>query len=296
MEQTYEVEQWSNNQILCKTIKIWTNKKAGLITACLFAIHEEYMILLLPGVWFFMQQLLQDIFALKEQLDVLKPFDQTQLKNLREWFRIWFIQNSNAIEGNTLSLTEVKVLLEDGITIGWKTVKELKETLNHADVLDQLHDLFGQDDSQWLIDEDSVSKLHSILMMGTLPSTQCGTRRTTQIRISGSEDSFPHPDQVPLRMEEFFLSYAKIHTLEQVARVHYDFVKIHPYHDGNGRIARLLMNIALVGLWYFPIIIPVVVRSEYIQSLQWDQFDTRYQFFLRQTKENHKDYLRFFTK
>jgi Fic family protein len=74
----------------------------------------------------------------------LRPFNTTQLKNLRAWFRIGFIQNSNAIEGNSSSLSEVKVLLEDGITVGGKTVKEIKETLNHGDVMQSLDNLFTE--------------------------------------------------------------------------------------------------------------------------------------------------------
>ena len=86
--------------------------------------------------------LLDKILAQKEQLDSLRPFNKTQLKNLKERFRIGFIQNSNAIEGNTSTLTEVKVLLEDGITVGGKTVKEIKETLNHGEVMNSLGNLF----------------------------------------------------------------------------------------------------------------------------------------------------------
>lgn len=96
-------------------------------------------------------------------------------------------------------------------------------------------------------------------------------------------------------MEIFFATLGThIVTLEDVAHIHYDFVKIHPFADGNGRLARILMNLALLHLGYFPVIIPRVVRGEYIASLQGDHFDQRYQFFLRQVYENHKDYLKFF--
>jgi Fic family protein len=82
--------------------------------------------------------LLEQIHQQKAELDALRPLNITQLKNLKERFRIGFIQNSNAIEGNSSTLTEVKVLLEDGITVGGKTVREIRETLNHGDVMTTL--------------------------------------------------------------------------------------------------------------------------------------------------------------
>jgi Fic family protein len=98
-------------------------------------------------------------------------------------------------------------------------------------------------------------------------------------------------------MTSFFSAhFISPHTLEDVARLHFELVKIHPFVDGNGRIARLLMNIGLIDLGYFPIIIPVVIRNEYIYALKDKHFERRYDFFLRQVYENHKDYLRFFNQ
>ena len=97
-------------------------------------------------------------------------------------------------------------------------------------------------------------------------------------------------------MTRFFSSsYIHPYSLEDVAKIHFELVKIHPFVDGNGRIARLLMNIGLISLGFFPIIIPVVLRSEYIYSVKDKHFDRRYEFFLQQVYENHKDYLRFFS-
>jgi Fic family protein len=84
-------------------------------------------------------------------------------------------------------------------------------------------------------------------------------------------------------------------SLEEVARIHFEFVKIHPFVDGNGRIARLLMNIGLISKGCFPIIIPVVLRNKYIHSLKGKHFERWLAFFLKQVYENHKDYVRFFS-
>lgn len=241
------------------------------------------------------QSLLQEIQQLKKKLDALRPFDKTQLKNLQEWFRIGFVQNTNAIEWNTMTLSEVKVLLEDGITVWGKTIREIRETINHDKVLEQFPNLF-ETNKKIKINEKLVLLLHMLLMKDNLPIENCGKRRKINIIISGSTDILPNPSQIPKLMWDFFTKTCKnIKSLENVARVHYDFVKIHPFVDGNGRIARFLMNLWLIWLWYFPIIIPVVIRKEYISSLKWENFDKRLEFFLRQVKENNKDYLRFFS-
>ena len=228
----------------------------------------------------------------KSQLDALRPFDQSQLQNLREWFRVGFVHHSNAIEGNTLSLQEVKLVIEEGLTIWWKTVRELQETINHGKLMDTLHDMFEKNGFRFT--KHHVLDLHRQLMTGLLSEKDCGAWRKIQVRISWTTEELPSPQQVPDLMEDFFATIAnKIETLEDVAHIHYDFVKIHPFVDGNGRIARVLMNLALVSLGYFPIIIPRMLRQEYIDTLRGDRFEKRYQFFLWQVYENHKDYLRF---
>ena len=240
--------------------------------------------------------LLTQANKLKQDLDMLRPFSDIQLQNLRQRFRIWYIQQTNAIEGNTLTLSEVKVLLEDGITVGGKTIREIRETTNHAEIMTLLWDLFD-DHIDTNITLSRILDIHRWLMEGTLDASYVWLRRDIHVVVSGSEDTFPHPNQVRELMKDFVdASYLRPQSLEDVARIHYNFVKIHPFVDGNGRIARLLMNIWLITLWYFPIIIPIVTRHEYISSLQGNDFDIWYRFFVRQVIENHKDYVRFFTK
>ena len=230
----------------------------------------------------------------KEQLDALRPFPVDQLRNLRERFRIWFIHHTNAYEGNTLTLTEVKVLLEDGITVGGKTVREMRETLNQ----DQLMTLFGdflERTERCSFSETQILHMHQILMHDILSPENVWAWRTINVSVSGSDDSFPEPEEVPNRMKQFFASaVCSPRSLEDIAMVHWEFVKIHPFVGGNGRIARLLLNMGLVQLWYMPIIISTPVRGEYIDSLKGDDPEKFIQFFVRQVHENHKDYCRFF--
>lgn len=124
------------------------------------------------------------IKSLKTQLDALRPFSTAQIHNLRQRFRIGYIHHTDAIEGNTLTLSEVKVLLEDGITIGGKSVRELTETLNHGDVMTHIEDLFG-DPSKIKIDEITVMTIYTTLMRNLLPvEVQVNSRRKTQVYIS----------------------------------------------------------------------------------------------------------------
>lgn len=142
-----------------------------------------------------------------------------------------------------------------------------------------------------------ISHSHVFLISTDDDASYVWSRRDIHVVASGSEETFPHPNQVRELIKDFVdASYLRPQSLEDVARIHYNFVKIHPFVDGNGRIARLLMNIWLIALWYFPIIIPIVTRHEYISSLQGNDFDIWYRFFVRQVIENHKDYVRFFTK
>lgn len=238
------------------------------------------------------QEIISKIEKLKAELDSLRPFNQSQLKNLREWFRIGFIQNSNAIEGNSSTLSEVKVLLEDGVTVGWKTVKEIRETLNYGDVMSGLDNLFT--DKNFAITENFVLGLHSDLMRWLLGIGEIWEWRKINIYVTGSEEKFPLPNQVPDLMRKYFNSdFISPKTLSDVAKIHFELVKIHPFVDGNGRIARLLMNIGLISIWYFPIVIPVVLRNEYIASLKNKKFEHWFEFFVQQVYENHKDYVRF---
>lgn len=192
-------------------------------------------------------ELLALITQQKSQLDALRPFDEIILDNLRQRFRIGFIQNSNAIEGNTFSLSEVKILLEDGVTVGGKTIRELRETINHGDLMDKIHNLFA--DNAERIDETMILGLHDTLMQGLLPDHYRGKWRTIEIMVTGSDHIFPLPAQIPQLMEDFFQNpMCHPQSLEDVARLHFDFINIHPFVDGNGRIVRILMNIGLITL------------------------------------------------
>lgn len=236
----------------------------------------------------------KDILKLKSEIDAYKPFSKKSLQNLKDWFKISFTTHSNAIEGNSFIETEVKVLVEDWITVWWKTVKELRETENLAFLTDTIWDFFKTD---FVLTKKFLFDLHKNLLQ-RIETENLWKYRDIQVYISGSEDQLPKVKEVEKLMKNFvdFANTPEKNTLEKVARLHFDFVKIHPFTDGNGRIARLLMNLYLVKNGFLPIIFPVVTRLDYINSLWKDKkFEDFYKYFLWQTFENYNDYFRHFT-
>lgn len=232
--------------------------------------------------------------ALRGLVDATRPWPAVQVQSLRDWFTVAFTAHSNAIEGNTYTESEVRVLVQDGIIVGGKTVRETLETQNLAAVTRGLWDVAEKGaplDAKFLLD------LHRAIVGGTIPDAQAGAWRATPVFISGDEKRPPAPSAVPGLMADWFAAVNACggDALECAARAHYDFVKIHPFHDGNGRTARLVMNLVLVRGGWLPAIIPAVVRADYVASLHSSRtFDDFFAFFLWQVRENLKDYARFF--
>lgn len=199
----------------------------------------------------------------------------------------------NWIEWNSFTIEEVKVLVEDWITVWWKTIKEAKETENLANISLNIWDFFEKD---FKISNEFILNLHKKLLFW-IEEERLWKYRNIQVFISWSEDIPPKSKEVENLMNNFinFCNIYEENILEKIARIHYDFVKAHPFTDWNWRIARLLMNFYLVKYWFLPIIFPVITRLDYIKSL-WKSknFEDFYKYFLWQMYENQNDYLRFF--
>lgn len=235
----------------------------------------------------------EEIYDIKSKIDNFRPFSSKQLNNLKSWFKIWFTAQSNAIEWNSFTNEEVKILVEDWITVWWKTIKEVKETQNLAELIDIIWDFFEKD---FVLTNDFIFYLHKRLLKD-IEKQDLWKYRDIQVFISWSEDKLPSSKKVPELMNEF-IDYCNSKTdnpLEKISKIHYDFVKIHPFIDWNGRIARLLMNLYMIKYGFLPIVFPVVTRLDYIRSLWKDKSEIDfYKYFLWQTYENIWDYLRFF--
>lgn len=204
----------------------------------------------------------------KQQLDKFRPLDVNLVKNLEEWFKVELTYTSNAIEGNTLSRRETALVVEKGLTIGGKTLVEHLEATNHANALDFIQEKVGNNNNK--ITEKDILKIHEIIL-GGINKENAGFYRSVPVRISGSNVVLPNPRKVPDLMDEFcrwIVKESDIHPVEFAADAHYQLVTIHPFIDGNGRTARLLMNMILMINGYPPAIIRKRDRLSYISSLE----------------------------
>lgn len=204
----------------------------------------------------------------KQHLDGFRPFPSEVVVNLDNWFKVELTYTSNAIEGNTLTRRETAVVIEKGLTVGGKSLKEHLEATNHAHALDFVHSLIKKKPSQ--LTAHDVLAIHSIILKG-LDDESAGYYRNVPVRISGSAVVMPNPRKVPDLMDDFQTWLTSKHDLHPVAfagEAHYRLVTIHPFVDGNGRTARLLMNLLLMMVGYPPAIIRKRDRLAYIGALE----------------------------
>jgi len=201
---------------------------------------------------------------LKKCLDALRPLPRHTVKSLHEQLVLEWTYNSNAIEGNTLTLKETKVVLE-GITIGGKPMREHFEAINHKEAIDYVEDIVHQQES---LSECFIRDIHQ-LVLKNIDDDHAGRYRTENIVISGAEHTPPDYLHAPEQMRELLNCHHSFsgHPIERAARLHSDFVKIHPFVDGNGRTARLLMNLDLMSTGYLPVIIKAADRLLYYEAL-----------------------------
>ena len=205
----------------------------------------------------------------KQRLDGFRPLPSALAGNLDDWFRIELTYTSNAIEGNTLTRMETALVVDKGITIGGKALVEHLEATNHARALDWIRKQTVRTPAQ--ITERDVLRIHEIILAGILDE-HAGRYRNIQVRIAGAEVILPNPRKVPALMDEFarWLQTAApaLHPVELAAEAHFRLVSIHPFVDGNGRTARLLMNLILLMGGYPPAIIRKEDRLAYLASLE----------------------------
>lgn len=202
----------------------------------------------------------------KKKIDAARPLPQYTLRSLREDLLVRWTYHTNAIEGNTLTLSETKVVLE-GITVGGKSLREHLEVINHRDAMDYLDGLVSSDDpmSEW-----SIRSIHRLILKA-IDDTNAGIYRTVNVLISGAVHRPPEHFLVKEQMENLILRYHSdwqcLHTIERAALLHGEFVRIHPFIDGNGRTARLLMNLELMRSGFPAAVIPLEARLRYYESL-----------------------------
>jgi len=213
----------------------------------------------------------ETLTAKKAKLDGHRPLPVHLVQNLEKWFVVELTYTSNAIEGNTLTRQETAVVVEKGLTVGGKSLVEHLEATNHAKAL---HDVLRLAQARTNdLDEAAILDLHRTILQG-IDDSNAGRYRSIAVRISGSRVVLPNPIKVPILMTSLvqqIRSSPAMHPVERAARAHYELVTIHPFVDGNGRTARLLMNLILMQNGYPPALIRKRDRLRYIQSLEQAQ-------------------------
>lgn len=202
----------------------------------------------------------------KKTIDQGRPLTKNQYNTLRDNLIVEWTYNSNAIEGNTLTLSETKVVLE-GITIGGKSVVEHLEAINHRDAILFLETIV---DGKEEISEWNIRNLHQIILKD-IDNSNAGKYRTENVLISGAKHIPPDylivSEQMQKLVYENKREWIRYHPVVQAALMHGEFVKIHPFIDGNGRTARLLLNLVLMSNGYPPIVIKKENRLSYYEAL-----------------------------
>lgn len=200
-------------------------------------------------------------------LSAYRPLPPETLKSLREYYRVGLTYTSNALEGNSLTESETKVVIEDGLTIEGKPLRDHYEAVGHAKAYDYVYQIT---EKKGLTEED-ILNLHRLFYQ-QIDVEKAGHYRNVKVYISGSRYAVAAVSKIPGEMQKLVKWYneneKKLHPIELAATLHQRFVFIHPFVDGNGRVARLLMNLALLRNGYTIAIIPAILRHEYIYSLE----------------------------
>lgn len=210
----------------------------------------------------------EKLTAKKKLLDEYEPLPDALLTNLDEWFRVELTYTSNAIEGNTLGRRETALVIEKGLAVGGKSLLEHMEAVNHARALDWVKGQVRRRPHS--LTEEDILHIHYLIMKG-IDDLNAGRYRVTPVRISGSAVALPNPRKVPDLMNglaKWLKLATDVHPVELAAEAHYRLVTIHPFTDGNGRTARLLMNMILLMSGYPAAIIRNRDRLAYIDSLE----------------------------
>lgn len=240
-----------------------------------------------------LNKILKEVDALQNEINSYRPMNEEYLEDFKEYFRVGLTYSSNALEGNSLTETETKIVLEEGLTIGGKPLKDYFEAVGHSDAFDYLYKIINSAEK---IDEKIIKKMHH-LFYRHIDEENAGKYRNKKVFVTGSKYNFPKPEEVQEKINELIIKLEgleKNHPVVYAAKLHKEFVCIHPFIDGNGRVSRLLMNLALMQNNYTIAIIPPILRMDYIRLLEksWEN-DTEFcEFIAERVKETQKDYLR----
>ena len=212
-------------------------------------------------------KIIEKVDRCHEAISAVRPFEGHMLEQLKDYYRIGLTWSSNAIEGNTLTISETKVVLEDGLTVAGRPLRDFYETVGHGKAYNFMFTLIGEK----RISAANIKAMHR-LFFKEIDEDNAGVWRKEPIMVSGTDYVFPHPDELEEIMAELDSwienERSNYHPLTFAALLHLKFVSIHPFIDGNGRASRLIMNLALIQDGYQLAIIPPVLRMEYNDTIR----------------------------
>lgn len=214
-----------------------------------------------------MNQQLAILTAKKAELDAHRPLPPEQVANVEAWLNLEYTYTSNAIEGNTLNRAETALVIEKGITVQGKLLREHLEAVNHARAVELIYALVGKGHQE--LSEEDIKRLHKIVLTG-INNEWAGLYRRVNVFIAGADVEPPPPNAIPERMAALMAwldRQQETHPAKIAADLHFKFVEIHPFIDGNGRTARLLMNLILLQHGYPLAIIKMSERLTYMMAI-----------------------------
>ncbi|WP_347051980.1 Fic family protein [Flavobacterium olei] len=228
-----------------------------------------------------LEKILKEIDILKAKLDSYHQYDSHRIRQALE---LEYTFESNRIEGNTMTLRETDMVVNEGLTISGKSMREHLEAINHQEAIGFIKDLIQRNVP---LNERDFLSIHNLILRGIIPE-DAGRYRKVQVMIKGSTHMPPQPYMIAKEMEDYFLWYEinknRLHAVVLAAKMHERLVKIHPFIDGNGRTSRLIMNLILLQKGY----LIANIKGDYENRMQYYQtLETA------QTKNNKEDFLLF---
>lgn len=228
-----------------------------------------------------LQTVLDEIDVLKNKLNKYRAFDSFRITQALE---LEYIFESNRIEGNTLTLRETDLVINEGLTVSGKSMREHLEAINHVEAIGYIKQLVERN---FAINERELLTVHNLILRGIHPE-DAGKYRKVQVMIKGSAHMPPQPYLVAKEMEDYFIwidqHKNKLHPVVLAAEMHERLVTIHPFIDGNGRTSRLIMNFILLQHGY----VIANIKGEYETRMKYYQtLETA------QTKQNKEDFILF---
>ena len=236
---------------------------------------------------------LEKLDLYQNAINELRPFEGEMLGQIKDFYRIGLTWTSNALEGNSLTESETKILIEDGLTVGGRPLRDVFEAVDHAKAYDYMFTLMGNQE----IAEKDILYMHKLFYQN-IDKDFAGKYRDIPVFISGSDYPVSKKENIQSEMHDLCewikTERKQYHPVKFAALLHKKFVFIHPFKDGNGRVARLLMNTALIQDGFLPALIPPILRSEYISLLEKAHEDDKpfINFIMERELESQKDFLR----